>query len=113
MAAPPALQPNTLFVMLTGEPMAYVIPYLPTSDVFIRIEGNMPLDPDAGLGRTAQQKIHDHNGAIRTLAPAGYLAEPSQKRLARFGFAVDVDDCLILPTKAGKLQSCRLTPLAP
>lgn len=113
VATPTALlRPNTMFVMLTGEPMSYVIPYLPTTDIFIRIEGNMPLDPDGGLGRTAQQKIRDHNGAIRTLAPAGYQFEPSKMRLASFGLVVDRDDCVLLPTKAGNLQSCSVTRVA-
>ena len=71
ISAPAAIwEDGTMFVMLSGEPTAYIIPYLPQSDSFIRIEGNMPLDPGVGIGVVAKARIGAHEGQIRTLAPA-------------------------------------------
>ncbi len=110
VAAPaPLLQNETLFVMLSGEPTAYVIPYLPASDSFVRIEGNMPLDPAVGLGEVALARIRAHKGVIRTLAPADYSLEQSKQRLASFDLAIREEDCLFISTKVEKLRSCRLT----
>ena len=58
LAAPaPLLQEGTMYVMLSDEAMAYVVPYLPPSNSFIRIEGNMPLDPAVGLGKAARREL--------------------------------------------------------
>ena len=107
----PLLQEGTMFVMLSDEATAYVIPYLLASDSFIRIEGNMPLDPGVGLGKVALTRIGAHQGTIRTLAPADYPLEQSKQRLASFGLAAHEDDCLSIATKVGKLRSCRLARL--
>ena len=88
--------------------MAYVVPYLPPSNSFIRIEGNMPLDPAVGLGKAALARIAAHPGAIRTLAPADYSLGQWKRQLASFGLTANEEDCLFVVTKVGKLRSCRL-----
>ena len=46
-----------MFVMVC-QPTAYIIPYLPQSDSFIRIEGNIPLlDPGVGIGVVVKARI--------------------------------------------------------
>ena len=110
IAAPAHLRENgILFIMLSGEPTAYVIPYLPETDSFIRIEGNMPLDPDVALGKSAKSKIDAHQGEIRTLAPADFPLDQSKQRLENFGLALRGEDCFYIDTKAGRLKSCPLS----
>lgn len=99
---------NTLFVMLTGEPFAYVIPFFPKSDVFVRSEGNLPIGPQVGLGQSILATVAAHQGEIRTLAPANYVQEQSAAGLRQFGLTLDPGDCAEILTKAGRLLSCRL-----
>lgn len=99
---------NTFFVMLSGDPMAYVIPYLPASDVFVRIEGNMPITTTTGIGRAIAAKLMQHKGDIRTLTPLNYDTKGSVLHLQKFGLRIESDDCLKIPTKMGVLITCRL-----
>lgn len=99
---------DALFVMLSDEPTAYVIPALPASDVFVRIEGNMPIPPDTGLGQVIAGKLAAHRGDLWTLAPAGYALAGSAAALAAYGLRAAPQDCLVIATKMGDLESCRL-----
>jgi hypothetical protein len=109
-AAPaPLLRNGTMFVMLSDEAMAYVIPDLPASDSLIRIEGNMPLDPAVGLGKIALARIAVHRGRSGRWRRRIYPLEQSKQRLASFNLAALWDNCLFIGTKAGKLRSCPLT----
>jgi hypothetical protein len=61
-------EPPTLYVMMGhDEPFAYVIPFMPDTSQFIRLTGNMPLDPNMPLGRKALSMIRAHTGTIRSL----------------------------------------------
>ena len=54
IAAPRDPVPPTLYVMIgDGEPFAYVIPFMPQTSRFVRLTGNMPLEPSMPLGRKA------------------------------------------------------------
>jgi hypothetical protein len=99
---------HALYVMLSGEPIAYVIPFFPASDAFIRIDGNMPLVPMVALGREALSKIRSHKGMIRTLSPAGYSLQQSTERLKSFELELSEEGCVEIESKPGKLQSCPL-----
>ncbi|MBB3769650.1 hypothetical protein FHS55_000236 [Angulomicrobium tetraedrale] len=101
-------QENTMFIMLSVEATAYVIPFLPPSDVFVRIEGNMPITPETGLGRVIAGKLGAHGGEVRTLAPSGYEQTQSEARLAAYGLRLDPGDCVDITSKFGELVSCRL-----
>jgi len=97
-----------LFVMVSGEPMSFVIPFFALSDAFIRIEGNMPLDPAVGLGHEAFLRIQSHKGPIGTLGPVAALTETSLIHLKSFGLMPGDKACVEIGTKAGSLQSCPL-----
>ena len=97
-----------LFVMLSSEPTAYVIPFFPATDAFIRIEGSMPLVPTVGLGREALSKIQSHNGMIRTLSRSEFSTEESAEHLKSFELETTQDGCLEIETKPEKLKSCSL-----
>jgi hypothetical protein len=106
---PERLQENdTMFVMLSDEPTAYIIPHFPQSDEFIRIEGNMPLTTDSGLGQAALNRFRSHKGELRTLAPATYDLEQAKNHLGSFGLEAKLHSCLDIETKVGKLRSCPL-----
>jgi len=89
---------NTLHVMLTREPMGYVVPEFPASDQFVRIEGNMPLTPDTGLGEQVLDAIAHHT-RIRALLPRKIPLESSLANLRRFGLGPADGPCLDIPTK--------------
>ena len=79
--------PQTLYVMIgDGEPFSYVIPFMPQTSRFIRLTGNMPLDPNMPLGQKALSMIRAYTGTIRSLAVVE-LDEQDRARLARFGLA--------------------------
>ena len=87
IAAPRDPVPPTLYVMIgDGEPFAYVIPFMPQTSRFVRLTGNMPLEPSMPLGRKALSMIRAHTGTIRSLAVVE-LDEQQRARLARFGLA--------------------------
>ena len=95
---------DTLHVMLTGEPMGYVVPAFPASDQFVRIEGNMPLTPETGLGKQVLDAIAHHT-RIRALLPKNIPLETSLGSLRRFGLEPEDGPCLDIPTK--KFQNAR------
>ncbi|MDQ0511636.1 glycosyltransferase 87 family protein [Ancylobacter amanitiformis] len=101
-------QENTLFVMLSGGPIAYVIPFFPASDTFVRIEGNLPVEPGSGLGGIVRAKLDAHAGPLRTLAPDDHPAERSADTLASYGLRADPQDCVPILTRMGRLLSCTL-----
>ncbi len=104
---------DIMFVMLSKEPTSYIIPSFPKSDAFIRIESNMPLTPNEGLGQAALQRFRSHQGELRTLAPATYDLEQAKNSLGSFDLEAISDGCLDIETKAGNLRSCPLTRRAP
>ncbi|TPW28312.1 DUF2029 domain-containing protein [Martelella alba] len=109
LAIPPELQAgDQLFVMLSGEPMAYVIPYLPATDRFVRFEGNLPISADDGLGQRIKEIVAAQDGPIMTLSPESFDEETSSAALATFGLKKEGDDCLYIDSNAGRLKSCRL-----
>lgn len=111
---PPSLKKdNTLFVMLSGEATAFIAAFMPRSNSFVRIEGNMPLDPTTGdLGRQAKEKMAMHKGEIRSLAPADYNLSGSRERLLQFGLAIENNDCVVIGAKSRRLKSCKLVRVA-
>ena len=69
--------PPTLYVMMSGgAPTAYVIPSLSPSDRFIRLTGNMPLEPDTPLGRRAASILRD----LRRTDPELVCRTPRRRR---------------------------------
>jgi hypothetical protein len=98
---------DTLYVMLSGDPFAFVISSFPKSDVFVRMEGNLPLTPEVGLGRDILAKIKAHKGKIRSLAPVGYSLQNSNA-LMKFGLAPSSGPCWPIDSKRSHLQSCPL-----
>ena len=87
IAAPRDTAPPTLYVMIGDrEPFAYVIPFMPQTSRFVRLTGNMPLEPSMPLGRKALSMIRAHTGTIRSLTVLE-LDEQQRARLARFGLA--------------------------
>ncbi len=103
---------GVLFVMLSDAPMAYVIPFLPASDVFVRIEGNLPVFQQTGLEQVINEKISNHRGPIWTLAPAGYNQNGSAAILTQFGLRSGGGNCVEIVTKAGGMVSCQLARVA-
>jgi hypothetical protein len=107
-------EPQTLYVMMGhDEPFAYVIPFMPDTSQFIRLTGNMPLDPNMPLGRKALSMIRAHTGTIRSLAVVE-LDEEDRARLARFGLALAPgSECERFRSRVDTFTTCVLTKTAP
>ena len=99
---------DTLYVMLGGGPTSYVIPLLPRSARFVRINGNFIALPDSLIGKRMVSHIERHAGPIRTLEGTT-PAEGDDDQLTRFGIAVDRSRCLPISTRLGGLRSCPAT----
>jgi hypothetical protein len=112
--APGDPAPPTLYVMMgDGEPFAYVIPFMPQASRFVRLTGNMPLEPNMPLGRKALSMIRAHTGAIRSLAVVE-LNEQHRARLARFGLALAPGGgCEQFRSRLDTFTTCVLTKTAP
>lgn len=107
-------QPNTLFVMLTGQGMSYLVPYLPQSDRFVRLSGNFVISEETGLGQKISETISHHDGQIRTLSDIRVDASESASYLAEYGLVLHETTCLpVLTNTEDDLQSCLLTKADP
>lgn len=102
-------EPDTAFVMLSGQGMSYLAPYLPASDRFIRFQGNMNFGPESGLGRNALEILSQHNGQIRTLSEVDFDDVLAQQSLAAYGLQLHEDRCLTVSTNTDDLKSCLVT----
>jgi hypothetical protein len=100
-------RPNVLYVMLSDEPTAFIIPFLPPSNRFVRIEG-IPITPQHGLGRKLMTILERHTGEIRTLSPAGQSLEKSIPSLQLYGLVPTDGPCFRIESKAGSVETCPL-----
>jgi len=105
--------PPTLYVMMSVDPTAYVIPSLPPSGRFIRLSGNIPLEPDSPLGRRAVAILETYAGPIRSLSVAP-LANVERAHLALFGLAPSGDSqCEQFHSRFDRFLTCELTRIPP
>jgi hypothetical protein len=96
-----------LFVMTGSEPSTYIIPFLPAEHRFVRIGGNMPLEPDRRLGRRAATRIASFSGPIRSLNTREI--DPAERaRLRRFGLEVVDETCQRFPSRMDTFVTCEL-----
>jgi len=102
-------EPDTLFVMIQGDPTSFVIPFLPPSDRFVRISGNMNIPPQTGLGQKIQSILREHKGPLRSLSSTEPMDTNSLKMLDRHGLTFADGPCLPIPSKAMTVLSCPLT----
>jgi hypothetical protein len=105
--APTTSSPSgNLYVMLSWEPMSYAIPFMPRQDRFVRLAGNMALEPQTRLGRRAAEIIQQYPGPIRTLS-LGPLDEDDQARLLRFGLTAQ-SECQTFRSRLDTFLTCGL-----
>ena len=106
IAATTSSPSGNLYVMLTQEPMAYAIPFMPKQDRFVRVAGNISLEPQMHLGRRAAGIIQQHPGPIRTLS-VGPLSEDDRSRLRRFGLT-EQNECQTFRSRLDTFLTCGL-----
>lgn len=98
--------PATLYLLMSWRPTAYAIPAFQPEDTFVRLSGNMPLEPGTALGNLALDRIRAHRGPIRTLAMEP-LSETERGRLARFGMRLVVpESCKEFRSTKDMFQTC-------
>lgn len=102
-------QGHEMFVMLGGDALAYVVPYLPVDAQIVRLDGNMPL-ADYGRERLrglAQQVIDMHDGPMFSMA----LEAPSAadiELLEQFGLRQTGAPCHSIVTRIDTIVTCPL-----
>lgn len=104
-------QNNTLYVMLSGAPMSYVIPDFPSTSRFVRYGGNLALSDEAQLTKQILEVIKTHTGPIRTLSLETWQLEASKGGLEAYGLAVDNDACVSFKSNIDGFNSCALIKL--
>jgi hypothetical protein len=98
--------PSTLYLQMSWRPTAYAIPAFRPEDTFVRLSGNMPLEPGTALGNLALDRIRAHRGPIRTLAMEP-LDEAERGRLGRFGMRLAVpESCKEFRSTKDVFQTC-------
>jgi len=95
---------GSLYLMLSGEPISYAIPFMSPKDRFVRLDGNLPLEPQAPLGRRAVEIIARQTGPIRTLS-IGSLSQDDRARLRRFGL-IARSECQTFRSRLDIFVSC-------
>lgn len=110
---PPAVStPNTIFVVLGHSPLGYLVPYLPTSDRVVRINGNMPIRLDTRLGQETLKVVSEHAGPIRSLAV--FSADDTDKLLlSKLGLVLDETRCDTIRTSFEAIRTCPITKSGP
>jgi MFS family permease len=106
--APQRTGSPTLYIMMSWRPMSYTIPFLPKEDRFIRLGGNMPLEPEMLLGQRALEIIRTHRGPIKTMT-LERIEEPERARLSRFGLVVTDDSCSTFRSRLDNFLTCPVT----
>ncbi|MBI3934315.1 MAG: hypothetical protein HY316_06455 [Acidobacteria bacterium] len=107
--APEAQLPDTLFVMLGGGPMGYVVPFLPATARTVRlINSTIPRDADTELVRRAGEIISQHRGPIRSLAVEP-LGEDDFAYLRRFRLTLDQSECKKFESIMDQFTTCPIT----
>ena len=106
-----------MYVMIGAEPTSYVIPFLAATDRFVRIDGNMPFEPDRRLGRRAAALIAEFDGPLRSLVSteaqgvARAVRPPERARLRRFGLDLVDGSCQSFQSKMDRFWTCELLKL--
>jgi hypothetical protein len=98
---------DQMFVIVSGDPVSYVIPFFPASARFVRIDGNLVLVKGTRLFAEAEAAIATHHGPLATLEPSPY-AQDDAALLARFGLQRDGERCTLIATRIDRLLSCPL-----
>jgi len=114
LGLPPELkQPNSLFVLLGGEPIGYVVAYLPGTVRVVRLlDVIVPQDgTQTALAARAERILSQHTGAMRTLS-GGALSDADLAYLKRFGLAL-LSECVEFRSDTDRLTSCALTRESP
>jgi hypothetical protein len=109
---PPLMAPNTVFVMVNGRAASYLVPFFPPSDRFVRLTGNIVLDPEVGLGRQAERLLADHTGPIMVVGVSPTVLEVNERTfydldletLKRFRLDTDFSRCLTFTSRGETLQ---------
>ena len=101
-------QPNSLLVVLGGEPIGYVVAYLPESVRAVRLlDVIVPQDgTKTALAQRAEQILAQHAGPLRTLSGEP-LRDSDLSYLKRFGLALQ-PECVEFRSDTDRLTTCAL-----
>lgn len=98
---------NQMFLMLTGEPLSFVIPFFPQDSQFVRMESNLKTPPGTLLYEKRRQAVANHTGPLLTLSPI-MMTLDQQSMLASYGLLRANLGCTSLPTNTVTLYACPL-----
>ena len=98
---------DTMLIAVGGGPMAYLTPYLPASNITVRLnELTIPMDGTATiLVRRAALMIARHRGPIRSLTSMP-LDDNARYYLARYGLSLVEAECIQFSSDVTQFTSC-------
>ena len=105
-------EPDTLFILLGGGPMGYLVPSLPESARAIRLSPFTAPEPETELSRRAREIIAEHSGPIRSLETEP-PAETDFAYLSQFNLILDRGDCRQFRSAVDRFTTCRLARQTP
>lgn len=96
-----------LYLSLGGNSNSYIAPFLSQQSAFANPIGQLSIDSDGPGYSRLQALLEKYNGRVRVLAKASaptnedqdtiaYWGRRVDDALARFGFAVDMNDCMVI-----------------
>lgn len=99
---------KTMILMVSSEPISYLIPFFDNDIRFVRIEGNFnPLFRDTLFEREMISAINSHAGEFLMLAPEGTPAN-NVAILSRYGFKPETTSCQPFASRWQGFKLCRL-----
>lgn len=99
---------HALFVMLGNEPISYFVPMLGKNAQIVRIDGNLQIRPNRGLGKQISEIVRLYTGPIRSIS-WGSLNEEHERKLAEFGLMVmNPQDCQTIRSRVDEVAVCQL-----
>jgi hypothetical protein len=99
---------KTMIIMISTDPISYVIPFFSEDIRFVRIEGNFdPFFKNTLFEREMISAINNHDGQFMLLAPE---AVPLQNLaiLSSYGFKAEDGSCEAFTSRLQSLKLCRL-----
>lgn len=87
------IEPGSIVIMLGSSPTGFVVPDLPPTAAYLRVDGNMALSPGDPFFERVLETIDEHDGEIYLL----YNREENESRmyqvLPQFGLPANPDRC--------------------
>jgi hypothetical protein len=98
---------NTTFVIAAGsEPLSYIIPDFSPDNRFIRLSGDLPVEPGTPLGEIAHEAIARSSGPVKAITNIP-ITDSDRITLSKFGLSL-AGKCAVSDTVVHTVHVCDL-----